>query len=240
MSQPVNAGKWLKVGICGIGKLSFTFGTMPVSVKIELKNKKIDIRQFSEPEIRKASMRAINQATAQIKTLAVREITQVYKLSSADVRPQIFVLKASAANLTGKLLSSRSTIPMVAFKPVEIRQGVKTRFQGSRKSGSFIASKTRDKAVGVKIEIIRGETPTLKEAFLFFGSSVRPSVKAFGEYSGDGFSWNEGGQGKATKLNTLSIAGALRNDQIIRVLKEKAAALYEKTYYSQLRNIGKF
>jgi hypothetical protein len=213
---------------------------MPVSVKIELKNKKIDIRQFSEDQIRKASMRGINQAMAQVKTMAIREIVKVVKLSAADVRPGIFVVKASAANLTSKLMSSRRTIPMVNFRPVEVKEGVKTKFVGSRKGGSFVSSKTRDKVVGVKVEILRGNTTTLRDAFLFFGSSVQPSVKAYGGYNGGGFDWAEAGEGKASKLNTLSIAGALRNNQIIRALQDNATKIYEKTYLSQLENIGKY
>lgn len=213
---------------------------MAVDIKIELKNKHIDISRFSEAKIRKASMGAINQAIAQVKTLSIREVTKIYNLSAADVRPNILVLKASEANLTAKLLSSRRTIPIINFRPTEVKDGILTKFSGGRKTGSFTRAKTRLRGSSVDVNIFRENNVTIQDAFIFFGSSVNPYVKAIGEYDGSGFKRAYNGDGKATKLNTLSIAGALRNEKVVEVLRTKSAELYAKTYLSQLQNIGKF
>jgi hypothetical protein len=183
-------------------------------------------------------MRALNQTTAQVKTQAVREIASRYNITASEARKDLFVLKASTANLTSKLLSSRRTAPLVDFKPVEVKDGVKTKFKGSKAKGSFISQKTKDKTIGVSIEVTKGRRVTIRDSYLFFGSSVNPSVKALGDYDSGSFSFNP--EGKATKLKTLSVAGALRNEALVRSLQDKALAIYEKTYLSQLQNVGKF
>lgn len=213
---------------------------MAVDIKIELKNKHIDISRFKEAQIRKASMRALNQAAAEIKTIAIRQVARVYNLAAANIRPNIFVLKASEANLTAKLLSSRRTIPIINFRPIEVKEGVMTRFTGSKKTGSFTAAKTRLKTTGVSVNIFRDKRVTVQDAFLFFGSSVSPSVKAMGEYDGGSFKRDSDGDGKVTKLNTLSIAGAMREDRVIEALRTQSADIFAKKYLSQLQNLGKY
>lgn len=213
---------------------------MAVDVKIELKNKKIDISRFKEAQIRRASMRGINQAMAQIKTMAIRQVTKIYNLSAADVRPNIFVLKASESNLTSKLLSSKRTTPMLKFRPEEVKAGVKTRFVGSRKSGGLASARTRDKTEGVKVTIFRDNATTIRDAFIFLGSGNRNVVKAVGEYDGGSFKYGEPGKSPTTRINTVSIAGALKHEEISKALRTNAADIYAKTYLSQLQNMGKY
>lgn len=213
---------------------------MAIDVKIELKNKKIDISQFKEAQIRRASMRGINQAMAQVKTMAVRQVTKIYNLSASDVRPNIFVLKASESNLTGKLLSSKRTIPLLNFNPTEIKAGIKTRYVGSRKKGGLKSSATRESTDGIKVSIFRENAAIIKYAFIFQGSGNRNAVKAVGEYDGGSFTYGVPGQSPTTRINSLSIAAALRNEQINKALASNAAEIYAKTYLSQLENIGKY
>lgn len=185
-------------------------------------------------------MKAINQAMAQVKTQAIRGVTSTYNLTAAVVRPGIQVFKASTDSLTSQLRSSKQTIPMINFKPTEVREGMKTKFKGSRKNGSFVSSKTREAVTGVTVDIFRGKSVTLRNAFLAVGGTVSDGVKAYGRYTGGSFTWNESGDGKTSRLNTLSIAGALKNDKLIRSLQDKAMEIYSKTYLSQLQNIGKY
>jgi hypothetical protein len=213
---------------------------MAVDIVISLKNNKIDVSQFSDAQIRKASYRAINHALEQVKTQAIREITSRYNFKHGDIKNGFFILKAGSKNLTGRLESSRRTVPIKALKPVEIKEGVRTKFVGSKKSGGWASQKTREKTTGVRFEIIRGNTITLREAFLTF-NKFGARVKAFGKYDGaNGFQWNPESKGPSTEVFTTSIHGMLNTEQLRRKLQDNANAIYAKTYLDQLKNLGKF
>lgn len=211
---------------------------MAMDIRVKLQNEKIDISAFSRPQIEKASYKAINHAMAQVKTQAIREIVSTYRITAGEVRPGLFVVKSNGSNLTGKLYSTPYTKPLADFNPVEIREGVKTKRIGSRKSGGFASQRTKDKTVGVRVEITRGRVVVLRNAFLQFNGTT-PTVRAYGEYNGGAFEWSGDSNGKFSRLKTFSIAGALRNPSIVNKLTARSAEIYEKTYLSQLAQLIK-
>jgi hypothetical protein len=213
---------------------------MAVTAKIHLQDPRINISGFRRQDIEKASMRAINETMAQVKTQAIREITSKYNLTAGEVRLGLFVLKASTANLTSKLRSSVSTFPMTKFNPSQVTASStgNARFRQSvDRRGNFRVGRTRDTVVGTTVEIIKGQKLTMRDAFIFLNESSRASVKAFGSYDTGSFQWDDDKQGRPTKLKSMSVHGALNNIDVQRKLQEKASEIYMRTYYARLKNI---
>jgi len=215
---------------------------MAVTTRIKLTSDKIDISGFKRQDIEKASMRAINETMAQVKTQAIREITSTYNLSAGDVRPGIFVLKASAANLTSKLRTSIVTFPMVKFNPTQVTASTTSnnRFrQRVDRKGNFSVGKTRDTVVGTTVEVRKGQKVTMRDAFIFLNESSRARVKAFGNYNSSSFAWDDAKEGRPTTLKSVSVHGALASSDVQRKLMEKAQEIYSRTYFARLQSLGR-
>lgn len=199
---------------------------------------------FKPQEVAKSAASAINHTLAKVKTQAIREITSRYNIDAATARSGMSVQKTNHHNLYGKLMAETKTLPMVNFKPVEIKSGIKTFFSGSKKKGGFVGTKTKEKSEGLTIEILKGQKKTLNSAFLYFGKTIRGiTVKAFGVYSNAGFDFTKEGEGKASVLKTVSVYGALRSEQVLRRLQDKARTdyadrlIYELTKGSKYRRL---
>lgn len=214
---------------------------MPVYVKIDLKSDALNLKDFSAQQIAKSAASAINHTLAKVRTEAIRSVTAQYNISRPVAADAIKIQKTSAAYLDGRLTSTTRTLPLIDFKAKEVKSGVKTFFAGSTKTGGFVSQKTREKTEGVSVEILKGDRKLIPSAFIYFGTNrTQPSVKAYGLYSESGFGFSEAGDEPASKLKSVSIAGALRNDQLLRKLKEKAQNDYNVRLVHELTKGNKY
>jgi hypothetical protein len=209
---------------------------MPVDVRITFNKKDLDLSGFSKAQIEKASYRAINNALKQARTAGAREISQNYNIPYAYAQKGFFILK-SGRNLHGELLSSRTTIPIRSLDPVEVREGVKTKFVGSRKKGGWASAKTRDKVVGLTFTMKKGTRTTLRDAFLDFTKGIGRAM-AYGKYSTDKFVFDPD-HTKKSELFTASVHGMLSTSPLQRKLQDKAVEAYEREYYSLIKNLAR-
>jgi hypothetical protein len=168
--------------------------------------------------------RALNQTLAKTNTLTKKLINDKYNLKSGRVLKDLAVNKTNNQNLNGSLKASSKTIPLEEFKPKQI-------------SGKRIASNRKDTVQGISVEIMRGKSTQIRSAFIALASKT---VAARGKYSN---SFEFDGRVKPKTLKTLSILGAVRNEDNSEAIEDFATKEFilqtENEMRKQILNVGK-
>lgn len=211
---------------------------MAVSVKISFKAGKLDLSRVSPDQIQKVGVRAINKGIKKVKTDAIREITDLYNVKSALIRPMLQAQKTNKAELTGRLMASRFTIPIKNFDPVaNTASGKGVKWYGKKAGFQFTKEKPQRKQ-GVSVEIKKGQRLTINSAFISVTRSGQFGVRAYGAY-GTNFQFSDDASAKTSRLMTVSPLSALLNKDVAKRLSNKASEYYEKEYIRLITDITK-
>jgi hypothetical protein len=126
------------------------------------------------------------------------------------------------------------------FNPVEINEGLVTATKRGRVSKGFKSAKglrANNQAVkrGIVVEVLRGQKKVLNSAFIALrGNSGNIRIAARGKYEkGKGFQFKN--EGASTSLRGISVASALRSNNINPILKEYAENEYLRILYKELQ-----
>ena len=155
---------------------------------------------------RLAVSRALNHTIKKAKTSASREIKDQYNIRRvSDVKKSLRVNLSSREILEAQLIATGSPMPLIAFRPRQIKKGV-------------------------SVQVFRGQRKRIKKAFIATMRSGHTGVFARGRYSSDGFVFRyqrarpHGNDLPITELKTTSIPGALSNDVVLKNLTSKLNA----------------
>jgi len=194
--------------------------TLRIDVSKATKELQKIAKDLTAAKVNQSISRAINHTLGKAKTSANKMVRDAYKMPADEVRNRIFINQASSSSLTGKLIAVKAPLPIAAFNPKAVIGNIVTKRVGSyrnannKKVATYGSSKVRSGVVGVTIEIVKGQTKTIKSAFLAIGRTSAGSVKAAGKYADNGFEFSDDGKGKRTTMNTKSVFWAIQSQTV--------------------------
>lgn len=181
---------------------------------------KSETKKISGPNLAKATSRALNHTLGKANTQMNRSIRNIYNISLSDLNDnrQKFMRRSSQNSLTAFIFANEYPLSLSKFNPVFFRDGVQTKFQGSKRSGGFASQKKKGGKSGVTVEIIKGKKETIHAAFLLFSGGAKAAVFARGQYGSSGFSFGKE-RLPIAKLNTKSVFNAAIDRTVKKEIK---------------------
>lgn len=196
--------------------------------------------ELNSNQITLSIYRAINSTMGIIKTNLSKGIRERYNMTPTMVNNSIDISGAKKDCLESVLRLSSIPMSLSLFNPRQVVDGSLIKRVGGRgKKGSFISQKTRiNDTAGVVIEIIKGDSKTIKSASLLL-RGTNGTVKARGQYS-RGFQFDSKEANKS--LKGVSLYSAFKNQNIQSRIEAdaKAKLRYQLAYEMEkrLKKIG--
>ena len=175
-------------------------------------------RNLSAEQVARATARAINHTTAKAKTDSTRSITKRYNLGRAQVK--LKQVRANQRKQYGMLNASTKPVPLISYKG------------------------TRQTKRGVKVQVLRGQTKTIKGAFITTTKKGRRGVFARGEHQGYEFKFRHkrivksGPDMPIEELYSTSIYASGVNDHVQNEIKPIATSQFQIRLAHELKNIA--
>ncbi|MFZ6734732.1 phage tail protein [Undibacterium sp. Ji42W] len=118
---------------------------MSISVSVRGSMDKIiaDIERTKRDVVEKATVRALNKIIAQVKTGASRNIRDAgYNLKASDIKKGLSITRATASNLSAKVIASGRPIPLIKYGARPTSKGVSVEVLHGRKvlANAFIVT----------------------------------------------------------------------------------------------------
>lgn len=199
----------------------------------EMKRKFGDI---SEPLLKRAISRSMNESVRQGRTIVKRSITDVYAIKSSYLKNTMMPIgNSTPSNLTSKLLISSNNIPISQFKAVKKGRTVIGReFSYASNIKTKKVKAFRGKNIygeGVSFEIIKGQRSFIRGAFIRdgkYGLSVlhRAYLSGRSAYKSGQFQFrnkriSKGSDTPIAQLYTLSPFTAAVSKKVITKAEDK-------------------
>ena len=203
-------------------------------------------RQFSSQEVKRFCSASINKTVVHGRSILSDKISKNYNIKKGFALNGLKVIRSTAATLTAKIQADRRPISLTNFNPKMVSSGTVFSIKRTSKSVTkvFKRAKKGIEKEALSVEIKKGERVTIPYAFLIKNDTHKP-VFARGVYEGNGGSYSflkrhkrvnkTGSDTPITKLNSASIMGAFRNDEVNKSVKVDLQQHYINTAVSYMR-----
>ncbi len=196
---------------------------------------------LSKPQIAQVESRAINKTLLKSRTVARREVKNVYNISQKNLGG-IDIKRSSPVTVLGMLVASRKPIPLDAFAPKQEMGSGSRRItkKGALKVINYKRAK-KDHTAGVSIEVFKGKPEVIPFAFMIPGGAIR--VFARGAYkTGTQYGFvqrfkRENSNGNDTPIKpliTVSQFGFILNDKVLGNIAADAKKQYPVEFERQV------
>lgn len=205
--------------------------------------------RLSTRQIATATNRAINRSLETGRTVARRQVRQVYNISALYI-DRIGVQKSNPTTLSGNITANNKPISLDAFNPKFRTRTKSLRITRSKEDRSKNEVRTREfkrarrtTGTGVTIEVKKGKPETIPFAFMILGG--KPRVFARGEYNRTSFGFirrkhrvnRTGSDTPVRPMVTVSVFGSVMNDEVITVIGRKVENHYPERLTHEIKHL---
>jgi len=193
-----------------------------------------------------ANTRAINTSLMKARTAFRKEVRKEYNISS-DTLKQVDLKRASYAKPVGEIFAVTTPISLSRFNPkFETTKGttsvkevtvfdINSRKKKKQMASQLSGSPKRNPKRGVSVEIKKGERKRLPFAFMVTGGGAGVSLQVWarGNYKGSKFETAKP-RLPITPLKSVSPFGAIKNEEVLKPVVEKATKDFETEMQRQV------